>query len=321
MAQSGSFDFTVTRDQIIDLAHQYVGAVGEGLAASASQVTEASLLLNMIVKLRAADGMPLWALRRGYILPVTGVSVINTDSHIVTAYDTTTLSAAAASGATSLTVTSITGFTNGDQIGIELTNGDMDWTTINGVPSGTTIVITTALTSAAASGKRIYGYTASSQRIQKPLRILNANILQVSDDISWEIAILSKQDYFNLGNRTSEGTPTGIHYSLEPSSLTALETNGQIFVYPRFPDGTRIIEFTYHRPFQDWEAATENPDFPQAFHLPLMLELAAIIGPKFGLPMEERMSLFREAKMYREEALETVVEEGSVKLQPDVRYG
>ena len=317
MAQSGSYDFTVSRDNLITDSLMRIGVLGEGESASANQLTESARILNMIVKFRAADGMPTWALRRGYVLPVTGVSSINTNSHIVTAYDTTTLSAAAASGATSLTVTSITGFTNGDQIGIELTNGDMDWTTINGVPSGTTIVITTGLTSAAASGLRIYGYTASSERIQKPLRILNANILQSSDNISWEIEVMTQQDYFNLGNRTSEGTPTGIYYTIEPSSLTALETNGKVFVYPRFADGKKVIEFTYHRPFQDFDAAGDDPDFPQAFFLPIMIELAAHLGPKYGVPVTERQSLLKEAQIYWELALASIIEEGSIRLIPD----
>ena len=143
MAQSGSYDATVTRDNLIADAHLYIGAIGEGESPSANQVTEAARLLNMIVKLRAADGMPAWALRRGYILPFTGASSINTDSHVVTAYDTTTLSANAAAAATALTVTSITGFSASDQLGIELDDGSVDWTTVSGAPSGTTITAAT----------------------------------------------------------------------------------------------------------------------------------------------------------------------------------
>src|SRR3990167_9017856 len=253
MAQSGSFDFTVTRDNLITMALQQVGGLGEGESPSSTQLTETALILNSLVKLRAADGMPAWALRRGYVLPFSGASSINTDSHVVTAYDTTTLSADSAATDTTLTVTSITGFSASDQIGIELDDGSIDWTTINGAPSGTTITITTGVTTAASSGNRIYGYTASSQRVQKPLRIITANILQVTDAFSWEVAILSKDEYYDLGNRTSEGTPNQIFYDLTPSSDTALETNGTFYVYPRFSDGNYVIEFTYHRPFQDFD--------------------------------------------------------------------
>ena len=317
MASSGSYDFLVTRDNLINLAHQHIGAIGEGETASTNQVTEAALLLNMIVKLRAAQGMPVWALKRGFILPFTGESSINTDSHVVTAYDTTTLSANSAASDTTLTVTSITGFSASDQIGVELDNGNVDWTTINGAPSGTTITITTGVTTAASSGNRVYGYTASSQRVQKPIRIVSANMLVVADSISWPIDVISRNEYYSLGGRTSEGTPNSLFYDVRPSSDTALNTNGIIFVWPRFPNGDNIIEFDYQRPFMDFDVSTDNPDFPQAFYLPLMLELAALLGPKSGVQPDERRALHQEAKMYLDQALDTVYEEGSLYLGPD----
>ncbi len=317
MASSGSYNFAMTRDDIITAALQLAGVIGEGLTGSTAQVTEAALLLNMIVKLREADGMPLWALKRGYILPFTGSSSINTNSHVVTAYDTTTLSADSAASDTTLTVTSITGFSNADQIGIELDDGSIDWTTINGAPSGSTITITAGVTSAASSGNRIYGYTASSERVEKPLRVIQADLLDVASGVSHEIDCdLSITQYFNLSNRTAEGTVNQLYYTTHPSSETALETNGVFFVYPRFADGDSVIEFTYHRPFQDFDASTDNPDFPQAFYLPLTLELTCFLGIKIGVSIEERREMRKEAQYYLDQALSTVYAEGSLLLQP-----
>ena len=48
-----------------------------------------------------------------------------------------------------------------------------------------------------------------------------------------------------------------------------------------------------------------------------MLELASLIGPKFGIPPEERAAIRGEAKIYREEALMTIAPEGSLLIQPD----
>lgn len=318
MASSGSYNFATDRDTLIADAHLYIGAIGEGETPSANQVTEAARMLNMIVKLREADGMPLWAIKRGYILPFSGASSINTNSHVVVAYDTTTLGGDEAAAQTALTVASITGFSASDQLGIELDDGSIDWTTINGAPSGTTITATAGLTSAASSGNRVFGYTASSERIQKPLRILHADILQLDNNTSHPINVVSEQDYFGLGSRTTEGIPNQIYYSRVPSSDTALETNGTIFVYPRFSAGDHVIEFTYQRPFMDFDASTDEPDFPQAFYLPIVIELAALLGPKFGVPLKERVALFNEAAMYRAEALMTIQPEGSLFLQPDL---
>lgn len=316
MSTSGSYDFTVNRNDLITAAHQYVGATGEGEIPSTAQITEAAIVLNMIVKLREADGMPLWALKRGYILPFTGASSIATDSHVVTTYRHTTTSAAAAAAATSIVVTSATGITAGDFIGIEQTNA-MQWTTVTNV-SSTTITLLNALTLAVASGADVYIYTATD-RIQKPLRIVEADILTSADSISRELIVEDRGDYFRFSNRTNASIPNFIYYDLTSSSNTSLDT-GQIFVYPRFNDGDRVIEFTYHRPFQDFDSSTDNPDFPPAFYLPLMLELASLLGPKFGVTKEERSALKTEAKAYLEQALSTTYPEGSLNIQVATRF-
>jgi hypothetical protein len=320
MATSGSYDFLVTRDNLITDAHLYIGAIGEGESCTTAQVTEAARILNMIIKLRAADGMPAWALKRGFILPFTGASSIATDSHVVTFYAQTTISADEAATETTISITSGTDTANGDQIGIELDDGSMHWTTISSGGGTTTPVIASGLPSAAASGNMVYVYTASADRIQKPLRIIDANVLDLTNNTGHEINIEERSDYFNMSNRTSEGVPNLIFYDLGSTSNLNLD-NGQIYVWPRFIDGNNIIEFTYIRPFQDFDASSDNPDFPPAFSLPLMLELAALLGPKFGVESAERKALREEALFYRMEALQTVVEEGSLSLQPKTQDG
>lgn len=311
MASSGSYDYSIDRDGLINLAHQHIGAIGEGETCSANQITEAAKLLNMLCKLRAADGMPLWSLKRGAILPFSDASSIATNSHVVTSYNYTTTSAAAASGASTIVITSTTGFANGYTIGIELTSGTMQWTTINGALSGSTVTLTATLTEAVVSGAAVYVYQTTN-RIQRPLRILQGNILNSAGSNSYSIEQVARENYFSLGNRTVEGTPNQFYYD------PALD-NGNIYVYPRFSDGDDVIEFTYHRPFQDFDASTDTPDFPQEFYLPLMIGLAALLGPKFGVSIEERSALTKEAEYYLIQALETVVPEGSMLIQAETR--
>lgn len=76
----------------------------------------------------------------------------------------TTLTANAASGATALTVSSITGFADNDEIEVVLDSGTSHLTTVNGAPAGTTINIDNALTHAATSGNvvRRMALTATS---------------------------------------------------------------------------------------------------------------------------------------------------------------
>lgn len=67
----------------------------------------------------------------------------------------TTLSSAASATDTSIEVNDITGFSDGDPIGIELDDGTQHKTTINGAPSGSTINIDDAMPGAAAIGNDV----------------------------------------------------------------------------------------------------------------------------------------------------------------------
>jgi len=304
LTTSNSVDFSVTRDNLITLAYQHVGVVGDGETASADQITEGALLLNMLVKARQADGMPLWALKRGFILPLTGVSSITMgSSHAVTTYVTTTLTADSAATDTTLTVTSITGISTAHVIGIELDDGTVDWTTVNGAPSGTTVTITTGVTTAASSGNRIYTY-ATTNRVTRPLKILQANILTPADDLGQPIRVITRDEYFSLNNRTLATGPNTLFY--DP------QLTGVVYFWPRFTTGTEIIEFTYHRPFEDFDATGDTPDFPQHWYMALMTELAWALGAKGGVPPEERGALFKEAQFYIEQARTADPEEGSI---------
>ena len=66
----------------------------------------------------------------------------------------TTVNTNELTGQTSITVASITGIADGDTLGILLDDDSWHWSTVNGAPSGTTVVITDALPSAAGTGAR-----------------------------------------------------------------------------------------------------------------------------------------------------------------------
>jgi hypothetical protein len=58
------------------------------------------------------------------------------------------------------------------------------------------------------------------------------------------------------------------------------------------------------RTIEDFDSGTDNPDFPQEWYLPLALNLAVLIAPKFGLPRTEYMELQEQADKWYEIAKE-----------------
>jgi hypothetical protein len=62
MAISGSTDFSISRDQLIEGALRICGALAPGETPTTTQYTWAAEALNMVVKAWQSDGMPLWAM-------------------------------------------------------------------------------------------------------------------------------------------------------------------------------------------------------------------------------------------------------------------
>lgn len=309
MATSGSVDFSVTRNELIETAMKHGGILAEGQTPSSTQYTEGAILLNMLVKARQVDGMPLWALARGYLLPISNVSTLAfSGSHIVSSYNHTTTSAAASSGATTIVVTATTGFADTRVIGVELEDGTMQWTTQSGAVSGSTITLAAALTDDVSSGADVYVYNTTS-RITFPKRVLHANRYTPSAGTSSPITLMAREQYYELGNRESESTPSQLYF--EPGMTPAL------FWYPRFSNGDSIIEFTYHKSYEDFDASSDTPDFPQEWYLPIMMELAYLLASKYGVALDERKSMLQEATMYREMALSNNYPESSIYLMAD----
>lgn len=327
MALSASINFAVTRDDLIKASLQHIGALEDGGTPSATQLSESALLLNMLIKHWKTYDIQLWVRKYGYILPVSSVSSVSIGAeggHAVTGYDFTTTSVASASGATTITVTTVTGISASDQIGVEQSDGTMQWTTVSGAPSGSVVTLSTALTGAVASGAAVYTYTQSSQRATRPARVLDAfrrlSSETAANVIDVPLVPITEREYNNLSSKSIEGTPVqwwadntlGLSTSLHPGNL-------DFYFWPRFENGDQVIVYRYLKIFDDLDAATNDVEFPQEWFLPLMVGLAWLLGPKHGIPLNERKMLFQEMLVLVNQAKDYDVEPGSLFIQPAAR--
>jgi hypothetical protein len=311
MPTSGSVDFSVSRDNILYDALSIVGAIGPDDTPAASWITHAARQLNKIVKALGSRGPSLWAKKVGYILPVSATNTVllgPTGGHATLSYVHTLLSADASAGASTIDVDSITGMSSGDYIGVELDDDSIQWTTINGAPSGSTVTLTATLTGDAADNGHVYTYTT---KLQRPLRILDAYLHNETQLTDIQVDVVAKLDYDLLGSKTDEGVVNQLSY--EP-----LLTNGVAYFAPRFEDGSRTITIIFQRPFEDFDASGDTPDFPQEWYDYLTLATALRIAPVYGMPVQDRALLKAEAK----EALDLVSgnepEEGSLRISPEL---
>ena len=309
MATSGSVDWTVTRDEIIKAAYRLVVS-DEDFTPTTNQTNNAALLLNGIVKsYNASLGMPLWALNYAFILPVSGTYAATIGSgHVTASYTRTTLSADSAANDTTIDVTSASGISSTYYIGVELDDGDMHWTTVDGAPSGTIVTLTAGVASAASSGNNVYCYQT---KLNRPLRIVQAysivgDVLSSTSDIP--VTMVTTEEYLKLSNKSQEMYPLYLNY--EP--LLA----GTVKFWPRFSNGERVVVIRYHRALEDFDATGDTPDFPQEWNLPLIYELAVALAPTYNVEVTKLSTLRKERDKWVSEVSENDYEEGSIYFQP-----
>lgn len=314
MATSGTVTFNESRDDIIKAALRKCGVLARGVTPTLAEINDASDDLNRMIKMWEADGIHLWSYAEMSVFPVVNQAAYTvgpTGSKIAigpeVAYIQTTLTAGNAIGDTALTVTSIADIANGDHLGIALDNGTVQWTTVNGAPSGTTVTTTATLTGTALAGAYVYAYTNQTVR---PLQV-HAGRIKIDNAQETPMRMISKEEYDRLPNKNAPGKPTQFHYD-------PLLTNGVLYLWP-VPDSVQdVSNFTVSLPIEDFNASTDNPALPQEWLLPIVWNLAKEIGPEYGLEeatMERIEARAAESKQY---VMGWDQEEGFVSFQPTV---
>ena len=230
MTTSGSYDFSVNRDQLITGALRLAGVIAQGETPSALQISDAATTLNMMVKAWMADGMPLWCIRTVTIIPVAGQNT----------------------------------------------------------------------------------YTYNTPKLLKPIQAWNR---QTSSQVDIPMRMISRQEYNILGNKSTTGNPIQLFFNPNLSST-------EIKLFPT-PDSTaaaqNVIYIVAQVPYQDFDSATDTPDFPQEWYEAIKYGLAVRLAGEYNIDIETRKTLVAEATAIKNEALSFGTEENSLYFQRDWR--
>lgn len=291
MTTSGSVNFAVNRDQIIKASLQKIGQLEGGESPSSDELTDAAFALNLMIKAGNGNGMQLFAQKQATLFMQKDThqySVGPSGDHATHSYVATALTSNAAAAATTLNITSSSGMTAGDYIGVVLDTGSFAWSTISTVPGGgvSVTVPSSALPTAAASGNKVYTYTT---KMYRPLRIMTAWTSNLTNYQDFPVEIYrDRESYFQRFSKIDDGSPTRIYY--DPQL-----TNGVIYTNYEQSLVNEVLKFIYQRPAEDFDAATDNPDFPQEMYETLVYGLAIRLAPDYGLALPARSALMNEA--------------------------
>ncbi|GAI81104.1 unnamed protein product, partial [marine sediment metagenome] len=291
MARSGSYDFTVSRDDIIEGALRLIGFLGEAQSPTSDQLTQCGTALNLMIRAWQARGIALWknieivlfpqADQVKYRLGSTMQSTYGDYACLFTDYWQTTISADEAAAQKTISATSETGVTDGDFIGVETDNGDIHWDLQNGTPAGSGLTLTTGLDYAAAAGNYIYSGFAAI--IQRPLEIVQA-WRRNSDEADTPIDVISIDEYRRLTTKTNEADPTAIapEYLLDDMN---------VYLWPEPYNMKTRIHMVVKYMFEDFDAAANNPDFPVEWHEALKFNLAMRLAPEYGRQIPQEVAM------------------------------
>jgi len=276
LSTSGSTNFSLNRDEVITDTLILLGVLGAEQTITVEDTNLVNRALNRMIKAWQGQGLQLWAEQQATIFlngSSQSYSLGSSGDHASNTVVETTLDAAEASGQTVLSVTSTTGMTVGDYVGIELTDGTRQWTTITAISAGDTITVNTALTGAAASGKTVYTYTT---RLARPLEIVS---IRLRDSDSHDILIhnCGTEDYHAIVDKADTGQV--VEWAYNPGLSTG---SGTLYVWPVSDNVVERLKITYRRSIEDMDSAANDFDFPVEWLDAIIYNLAVRISPMYG---------------------------------------
>jgi len=141
-----------------------------------------------------------------------------------------------------------------------------------------------------------------------PLKVLQAYRNQGSS-VNVPMNVYTNYDYNILPLSNTSGVPVNLYYQ-------PLSTYGQINLWPIPSDSTTTITLIYQRPFEDMVDPTDDFDFPSYWTEAIIYGLAWRLCGEYGVPVQDRQVLAKEAEMFHTKALEFGQEEGSIYFMP-----
>jgi hypothetical protein len=280
--------FNLNKTNIITRALQAINVIDLNATPDYDEYAYASDVLNLMIKKWEAMGMNLWKRRIGYLFTAkdtASYSLGSAGTYATNSYVSTTISAAEASGQTTISVTSSSGMSASDYIGIELDSGSRFWSTISSVPSSTSVIINDALTGAAAADNTVVTFTT---KITRPLRIIRATCMDLGNsNTESAMSMIGHDEYFDIPVKSSSGKPNQLYYDKLLSGSTPY--TGTAYLFPRPSDVNNVIVFSYQESLADITNTTDYADFPQEWVYALIVNLACELAYHYGKYEELQM--------------------------------
>jgi hypothetical protein len=164
----------------------------------------------------------------------------------------------------------------GNFIGMELDDGTLQWSSIIGDLTDTTLPLLDTLTDTAATDNHIYTYV---QKTQRPLEINEARVHR-ADDNDVPIGIIGRTTYKALATKDSTGYPNQIYFDNQLN-------NAKVSVWPIGQTVKDYIIFTSKIPLMNMDGNGDNFEVPAEWMETIVYNLAIRVAPKLGSQLDQ----------------------------------
>lgn len=262
---ASTYDFTLTRDRLIEMAHQVIGVLEPGQSLDSEQLQDGIDLLGLIVRETDASGKWLWT--------------IDTASHLTLAANTHRYDSV-----------------NGLPVSIA------DLLTVlyrdaSGKDTPVTIIKSEqyeGFHDKLAVGSPLAAYLTEHRNLADRVLYLYPMLSAVGTGsvVTGTDALVYKCIYPHTAADVTKPI-TGANYKMTwalGGSAPTTWTTGTAYT------NTEQLRLTYRRPIFDFDTAADTPDFPMEWPRTILYKLAFDLGDIYSIPLDERTLMVSKAK-------------------------
>ena len=311
MAVSGSFDYNNTATELVKDALEYCGKQDRAQTVNADDAESCRKTFNMMMKFWQAREIGLWLTNTITLFlekDAQSYDIYSSGAHATTDFTKTEIATAGSSTDLTIDVDSISGILDGDYIGIELDDGTLQWTTVDGDPAVTTVTINDALDDDVSVNAHVYAYTTKAE---KPLELIDVQLFQ-SSETEYPVNIITRDEYKRLADKKSVGKAVQAYSDFRIDRMT-------LHLWPTADSVKDYLVFSAKRRIDDIDSLSNNAALPPEWLLPMSTNLAYWVAPKFGCSTEKIAIL----KAYADETLQALMmfdqEDTPFTIEPQTR--
>lgn len=265
MSTGTTYDFTCTRDKLIELAHKVIGVLEPGQPLDGDQLNDGVTLLGLIVRETDASGKWRWTVGDAKHVPLAANTAVYTSANGLPTNiaELHTASYRDASGndwpMTILTAEKYEEITGKAEVG-----------------QPEKLYLSEDITLASRVlyvWRMLSSVTAQSVVTGSDAQVYRCTRAHMADAVNHPVSGANWRLFWELGGSSPSAWASGASYTA--------------------PDQIRI---SYRRPLFDFDTAADTPDFPMQWPRLLLYKLAFDLGDIWGIPVEERNNMIQKAK-------------------------